>query len=301
LELYRSLLGKRVRLSINPCSKCFEVTLDPGQIQQVVTNILVNSKDALEGRDAPRVEVSLSQVTLRSGEIDPELPPGSYVRIDVSDNGVGMTQEQQVRCFEPFYTTKNVDRGTGVGLSGSGLGLSAAYSLVKQHNGIITVDSRLGEGTTVSMYLPLQPPEVLPTGEVPVARQMSVVKGGVLLLGVETGAQPFVSSLLDSLGYRSRNVFDIAQASEVLSREGHRWGYALFDFDSFDKAIFEKITQLLAQFPDIGVLVVSSAPVDAVGPFDTSSRIAFLDKPLGVWSVESALNRLRSERVATSS
>ena len=155
-ELYRSLIGKRVELDVRPCAEGFDVLIDPNQIQQVVTNLLVNAKEAIGTKDRGVVTIAASRLRLRSGEVDPELAPGVYIRVDISDNGQGMNAEQQLRCFEPFFTTKNVDPGTGVGLSGSGLGLSAAYSIIKQHNGLITVTSELGEGTTFSVYLPAQ-------------------------------------------------------------------------------------------------------------------------------------------------
>ena len=129
-ELYRSLLGKRIEFNLKPCADCPDVVLDSGQIQQVVTNLLMNAKEAIERKESGLVTITVSRVRLRSAEVDPELAPGVYVRIDVHDNGQGMNAEQQLRCFGPFYTTKNVDPGTGVGLSGSGLGISAAHSTV---------------------------------------------------------------------------------------------------------------------------------------------------------------------------
>lgn len=296
-ELYRSLLGKRIEFNLKPCADCPDVVLDSGQIQQVVTNLLMNAKEAIERKESGLVTITVSRVRLRSAEVDPELAPGVYVRIDVHDNGQGMNAEQQLRCFEPFYTTKNVDPGTGVGLSGSGLGLSAAYSIVKQHNGLITVTSELGEGSTFSIYLPLQIPE---DAVVPVSQNggpRSAMKGGVLLLGLEMGAQPFVSSLLESLGYRSRSVYDLTQAREVLSREGHIWDFMLVDTDTLGEQIIGQCKQLMEKFSDVGLLAMSAAPRDGTAPPPTV-REAFLEKPLGVWSVESALQRLKGQRTA---
>ena len=290
-ELYDSLLGKRIELSIRSCPDCPDVILDPSQIQQVVTNLLVNAKEALERKERGVVSLTVSRVRLRSGEVDPELAPGVYARIDVTDNGQGMNAEQQLRCFEPFYTTKNVDPGTGVGLSGSGLGLSAAYSIIKQHNGLITVSSELGEGATFSVYLPLQSPQDMmePISKAESPRVSS--KGGVLLLGLEMGAQPFVTSLLDSLGYRSRGVYDLRQADELLTREPKSWGFILVDTDTLGENILDQCKQLQARFPDIRLLALSGARREGTS-YSPTSREAFLEKPLGVWSVEAALQKL---------
>ena len=291
-ELYRSLLGKRIEFHLKPCADCPDAVLDPHQIQQVITNLLMNAKEAIEGKENGMVSISVGRVRLRSAEVDPELAPGVYVRVDVRDNGRGMNAEQQVRCFEPFYTTKNVDPGTGVGLSGSGLGLSAAYSIVKQHHGLITVTSAVDEGSTFSVYLPLQIPEDTMVPVTPHAGPKSSMKGGVLLLGLETGAQPFVSSLLESVGYRSRTVFDVAQAQELLSRERSSWDFVFVDLDVVGEGVVENCRKLCRQFPDIGVVTLSGAPRDVVA-HPLSSREGFLEKPLGVWSVESVLQRLK--------
>jgi PAS domain S-box-containing protein len=293
-ELYSSLLGKRIELQVKQSPDISDVVADLNQIQQVLTNLLMNAKDAIGGKDAGIVGISVSRVRLRSGEIDPELAPGIYVRIDVSDNGQGMNSEQQLRCFEPFYTTKNVDPGTGVGLSGSGLGLSAAYSMIKQHNGLITVTSELGEGSIFSVYLPAQVTEgtsgVAPQSVAPRA----TTNGGVLLLGLEMGAQPFVTSLLESLGYRSRGAYDLKQVHDLISREPQAWEYLLVDTDTLGDGILDQCRQLMDRFPDIRLLAMSGALREGVSPPPTP-REAYLEKPLGVWSVEAALQRLKSK------
>jgi CheY-like chemotaxis protein len=291
-ELYRSLLGKRVEFNLKPCADCPDAVLDPNQIQQVITNLLMNAKEAIEGRNDGMVSIAVSRVRLRSAEVDPELPPGVYVRVDVKDNGHGMNAEQQLRCFEPFYTTKNVDPGTGVGLSGSGLGLSAAYSIVKQHNGLITVSSEVGEGSTFSIYLPLKIPEDKVVPVAPHAGPQRSMKGGVLLLGLETGSQPFVISLLESVGYRSRTVFDVAQARELLERDPSAWDCIFVDLDVLGGAALEDCKQLWERFPDIGIVTLSAAPRDGIA-HPISEREGALEKPLGVWSVESVLQRLK--------
>lgn len=294
-ELYRSLLGKRIQLTLKVGKKCPDVTVDPNQIQQVVTNLLVNAKEAMGAREWGEVEVSVAHVRLRTGEVDPELPPGGYIRIDIRDNGMGMNAEQQARCFEPFFTTKNVDRGTGVGLTGSGLGLSAAYSIVKQHNGIISLQSVYGEGSTFSVYLPEHHGGTEPSNaDSPIVRRRSAVKGGVLFMGLESGAQPFVSSLFESLGYRSRGVFDVVQAGDVLTRDGDKWGYLLVDADILGDDGVKNCEQLLQKFPDVCVLVMSASPFEGRGALAPNSRVAYVEKPLGVWSVESLLKRFQT-------
>ena len=153
-ELYQSLLGTSVMFEIEIDESTGDVLADYSQAQQMVTNLLVNAKEAIGDNLDGMVKVTVGHTRLRSGEVDPELAPGKYIRIDIEDNGVGMDPERQARCFEPFFTTKDVDKNTGIGLSGSGLGLSSAYSIAKQHSGVITVTSNPGEGSVFSIFLP---------------------------------------------------------------------------------------------------------------------------------------------------
>jgi CheY-like chemotaxis protein len=212
--------------------------------------------------------------------------------VDVRDNGVGMNVEQQARCFEPFYTTKNVDRGTGVGLSGTGLGLSAAYSMVKLHEGLITVHSVPGEGATFSIYLPVLSVRSGFADDSPVVKSRSVSRGGALLLGFEGGVQPFVSSIFESLGYRSRGVFDLQQAIEVVRQDPHRWEFVVLDLEGLGDDGRSACTQLLSAYPDICIIACSASTREWAEALPVTTRVEVVDKPLSVWSVEVALQRL---------
>jgi PAS domain S-box-containing protein len=292
-DLYQSLIGSRIEMEFELDTECPEIVIDNSQIQQVVANLLANAKDAIGNRQGGKVEVSSHRVRLRSGEIDPELSPGVYIRIDIKDNGIGMDAEQQLRCFEPFFTTKNVDRSTGVGLAGSGLGLSAAYSIVKQHDGLITVHSTPGEGAVFSIYLPIL--SVRAPANQALAKQPRVaMKGGVLLLGVEGGVQPFVSSVFESLGYRSRSVFDALQATEVLKNEGDAWNVILLDVDTSPDTAIGDCDRFLAASPDLCVIATSTNAKEWIERLPSSPRIETIEKPFGVWGMESALARLQS-------
>jgi CheY-like chemotaxis protein len=114
-------------------------------------------------------------------------------------------------------------------------------------------------------------------------------------MGLESGAQPFVSSLFESLGYRSRSVFDLTQASDVVTRDGDKWGVLLVDADVVGDDGVKNCEQLLDKFPDICVLVMSASPFEGRAGLAASRRVAYVEKPLGVWSVESLLKRFRTE------
>jgi PAS domain S-box-containing protein len=296
-SLYESLLGREISLSVDSqAPEGTAVSADQSQLQQVVTSMLVNARDALAGTAHGEVDISVHAVVVRASELAIDLTPGSYVRIDVRDNGIGMSTENQLRCFEPFFTTKNVDRDTGVGLSGSGLGLAAAYAIIQEHGGAITVHSKEGDGTIFSIYLPnaieRRNGRSEPLVNTPDRR------AGVLLLGVETGAQPFIASALESLGLSVQGAFDLRQAEELLADESERWGALVVDRDGLSKSQQAKAEDLIGKFPGVSLIYVTSA-VEArssqVRAHDGASRgrIYSLEKPVTGWALEAVMRSIR--------
>ena len=123
------------------------VEIDPAQFETALLNLAINSRDAIAGGGRITIETRNVTVDQPHAAADPELTPGSYVVIAVSDTGAGMTPAVLAKAFDPFFTTKEVGKG-------SGLGLSQVYGFVKTAGGHIKIDSELGVGPTVSLYLP---------------------------------------------------------------------------------------------------------------------------------------------------
>lgn len=150
LERMDSLLhragGEAVQIRKSGPGDLWHALVDPNQLENVILNLVINARDAMDGRG--RVTIELANTTLEQGALpDPDFVPGQYVTIAVSDTGSGMPQDVMERAFEPFFTTKPEGKGTG-------LGLSMAHGFVKQSGGHIRLSSVVGEGTTVSIYLP---------------------------------------------------------------------------------------------------------------------------------------------------
>ena len=182
---------KELRVHQKLCDLDLVANVDRRQIDQVLLNIFVNAWQAMpEGGDL-YLETQKVIIDDRLHKIH-EIPPGLYARLSVTDTGIGMTGDIRQRVFDPFFTTKAKQRGTG-------LGLASAYGIVKNHNGVITVYSEPGKGTTFNIYLPLSDKEAL--REVSVVEQL--VKGGetILLVDDEEFIRDVGKAMLKTLGY----------------------------------------------------------------------------------------------------
>ncbi|MHB0877109.1 MAG: PAS domain S-box protein [Anaerolineae bacterium] len=147
-KLLRRLIGEHIDLVLQPGESLPEVHADPAQLEQVIVNLAVNARDAMPGGGQLTIATSATRLPANVASSRPDLPQGAYALLRVSDTGGGMDAEVLAHLFEPFYTTKAPDKGTG-------LGLATVYGIVTQHGGHITADSRVGEGSVFSIYLPL--------------------------------------------------------------------------------------------------------------------------------------------------
>ena len=141
------LVGSEIQLVWDPSPSLWDVRMDPTQLEQVLTNLVVNARDAITGRG--RIEVATANRTLDEADCAalPEARPGNHVCLSVTDSGCGMAPDLAERIFEPFFTTKPAGRGTG-------LGLATVHGIVKQNHGVIQVESGPGQGTTFRIYFP---------------------------------------------------------------------------------------------------------------------------------------------------
>jgi PAS domain S-box-containing protein len=147
LKLLRRLIGENVALAWVPNMDLWTVKMDPSQIDQILANLCVNARDAIDNVGQITITAQNCALDMAYCADHAGVAPGQYVRLTVSDNGSGMEQDTLTHIYEPFFTTKSVGQGTG-------LGLATVYGIVKQNNGFIDVDSKPGQGTTFTLYLP---------------------------------------------------------------------------------------------------------------------------------------------------
>ncbi len=195
LKMLRRVIGENITLSWQPGRNLWPVRMDPAQMDQILTNLCVNARDAITGSGTICIGTDMKTFD-RSRTIDhPEAIPGEFVVIIVTDNGQGMDQDTLDRIFEPFFTTKAVGKGTG-------LGLSTVYGIIKQNNGFIEVSSIPGQGTGFRIYLPRHWAEI---GHVPKTEAIIPdIRGNetILLVEDEPAFLQTTRDMLETLGYR---------------------------------------------------------------------------------------------------
>ncbi len=206
-KLLDRLIGEDIEIIVASAADLRHVKVDIGQIEQLLINLAVNARDAMP--NGGRLSIQVENVLLDQHDasmVEADLRPGAYLRLTISDTGIGMDAQTQAHLFEPFFTTKETGQGTG-------LGLATCYGVVKQHAGHITCRSELGKGTTFDIYLPCvdEVPEDQPArGALP-----ELPRGDERLLPVEDEAtvRALIARALRELGY---TIVELSNGEEAL-------------------------------------------------------------------------------------
>ena len=288
LSLFKVTIPKSIVLQFLPLENGVDdayIFGESNQLGQLVMNLLVNAKDALNQKGA--IAIALEKIELSREEAEEELgiKPGSYVRLLVSDNGTGISDEVKERIFEPFFTTK-ADSGTG-------LGLATVLRIVKAHRGVILVDSELGKGTTFEVLLPACDAPTEKKSTVVAQAERSLSKERILVVDDEEAVRMVMQRSLEHLGY----VVDIAEGGdEAIQKLGALHGaYSLVILDmimpgmSGDEVFFA----LRAKYPTLSVLVASGYSNDKrTRTVLDSERVGFIRKPFAIEELASAVRKL---------
>jgi two-component system, cell cycle sensor histidine kinase and response regulator CckA len=275
LQMVRRIIGEQFKVESSGSSEDLWLQADPGMVEQVIMNLLVNARDAMPKGGRVTLHTRLVEFDESVCGRHPEARPGRFVCLAVDDTGCGMEPAILKRIFEPFFTTKEPGKGTG-------LGLATVYSIVKQHQGWVEVESAVGQGSTFSVFLPAhQPARRAEAGSVasePLARGDETL----LLVEDEKPVRATLVSMLRRLGY---HVLEAANAPEAIAVwETHR---AEVDLVIADFVLPEGTTglelaeQLLAADARLKAILVSGYCTELAksdGP--ESDRVRFIAKPI---------------------
>jgi len=210
LTMLGRLIGEDVQLVWNPGRAIWPIRIDPSQVDQILANLAANARDAIAGVGSLTIATSNAKLPAWSVPLSVAAPPGDYVLLRVSDTGSGMSEETRAHIFEPFYTTKPPGHGTG-------LGLATVYGIVRQNEGAIHLDTTVGRGTTLSIYLPRY---VGPAADVE-GDAVSEPQGGhetILLVEDEAMMRDLSRTMLQKLGYEVLIAATPSAAMELAAR-----------------------------------------------------------------------------------
>jgi CheY-like chemotaxis protein len=290
-RMLRRLIGEDVELVTILGAGLGPVLADPGQIEQVIANLVVNARDAMAR--GGRLTVETANVTLASGD-QPGVEPGPRVMLAISDSGAGMDETVRSHLFEPFFTTKEVGKGTG-------LGLATVYGIVKQSGGSITVDSAPDRGTTFRVYLPRAAAAAVSAPAAPLTRAPANGPDGagtILLAEDEASVRMLACRTLEAHGYRVLSCADGAEAIRIAENHAGALDVLVSDVVMPGMSGPELARRLLRSRPGLRVLYMSGYTDDAVVREAAATGGGFLQKPFDPDTLERKVYELFASRRA---
>jgi CheY-like chemotaxis protein len=268
--MLRRLIGEDVEIVVVRPETLGLVKADAGQIEQVVLNLAVNSRDAMPGGGRLTLELADADLDAPLVGAQDEIPPGRYVVLSIADTGSGMDAETLGHIFEPFFTTKEKGKGTG-------LGLATVYGIVRQTGGYVQVTSEPGKGTTFRVFLPRSGEKT--TSGVHPSVGSSRGTETVLLVEDEPGVRALAKAVLDRHGYSVLAAENGAAALDVVTRDPRPIHVLLTDLVMPGMNGRELASRVVALRPSIKVVFMSGYTADILTGFDVNVGQVFISKP----------------------
>jgi len=292
MHLLRRLIGEQITLEVRHEDGQGHVRIDQGQLEQIVTNLVLNGRDAMPQGGTIRIVTFGEDRDVAFDAVNGIAPAGDYAVLEVADEGTGMASDVLEQIFEPFFTTKEVGRGTG-------LGLATVYGTVEQNDGFIVVESKPGQGTTFRIMLPrLNRTEFAAWGEAAEeARASAPMAASILLVEDEMAVRTFAASALRGRGYDVAVAEDPEAALDLLSDAEAPFDLLVTDVVMPGMSGPELARQVRQAHPDMAVIFISGYSEDAAGAEDIDSA-DFLPKPFGLKQLGDKVGAVlaRSER-----
>ena len=276
VKMLRRVLGEEVRLELQLGSELPTVEADTGMIEQVILNLAINARDAMPGGGKLSVQTALVEISPTEAERRPDAYAGRFLVLTVVDTGCGMSGEVQARVFEPFYTTKDVEKGTG-------LGLATVFTIVQQHRGWIELRSEVGLGTCFEIFLPAEKARPAPTSSAKVPDEPGITHGGetILLIEDDEAVRSLTTMILEMHGYRV--IGAVSGVDAVIRWAEHENEIALVLTDMVmpgGKSGRELAQELTAIKPSLKIIFSSGYSRDFVSTnFVLKEGVNFLQKP----------------------
>ncbi|HSK75757.1 MAG TPA: response regulator [Thermoanaerobaculia bacterium] len=279
------LIGEDLQLETFLHPGLWPVRMDPGQIEQIIVNLLVNAREASPRGGKLTVETANVLLEREYLKNNPTVEPGEYALLAVSDSGTGIPPEIQDKIFEPFFTTKE---GAG---EARGLGLATVYGIVKQNRGHLAVYSEVGRGTTFRIYLPRSADAVTERTEMSVAEEAAGGVETILLVEDNEELRGSTWGVLEALGYRVRTAADGPEALAVLDQEEGAVDLVISDVVMPGLSGPDLVNRIREKSPDIRVIFISGYTDNVVLRHGIlEGEVDFLEKP---YTIERLARKIR--------
>lgn len=288
LDMLRKLVGEGIALDWEPGGRLWTVKLDPVQVDQVLTNLCINARDAIAG--IGRITVRTANIEAPDGVPEDAVPPGDYIRLSIRDDGCGMDDSVKAHLFEPFFTTKGLGQGTG-------LGLATVYGIVRQNGGYIGVSSAPGEGSEFRIYLPRESSGTLHRPEASIPGAGTGPAGGtVLLVEDEPAILSVCERILSDLGYSVLSAATPWRALELAGRHEGPLELLLTDVVMPEMSGPELFRRLSRARPALRCLYMSGYSAEYISRQGVLGEgIHFVQKPFSVDGLSNAVQRALSD------
>ena len=280
LKLLRRLIGEDIDLVWQPGRDLWPVKIDPGQIDQVLTNLCLNARDAIAGVGKVILKTENAVIDKAFCAAQPDFVVGDYVLLVVSDNGRGLDKEMLGHLFEPFFTTQGVGHGTG-------LGLATVYGIIKQNRGFIIVNSEPGHGTAFKIYLPRHAESVGPCQVEGPAQPAGRGHEMILLVEDEPAVLQFGKRALESLGYTVLVASTPGEAIGLAELHAGKLHLLITDVVMPEMNGRDLAKRLLLLYPNLKRLFMSGYTADVIAHHGVLDEgVQFLQKPFTVAALE---------------
>jgi two-component system cell cycle sensor histidine kinase/response regulator CckA len=284
-NMLQRMVGEDIDISFRPTTPIGSVRADPGQIEQVLMNLLVNARDAMQSGGKIVIETGHAELDEHYVSQHPGSCSGQQVVLAVSDTGCGIEESIKAKIFEPFFTTKGVGQGTG-------LGLSTVYGIVKQSGGYISVDSESGKGTTFKIYFPRVAEKAEPMVQSPEQSEPPRGSGTILVVEGDEPLRELAVQMLQDAGYQVIEATTAEYALDIMKASKPRIDLLLTDVIMPGKSGVELLEQAKMIYPNLRSLFISGYPGDLVAlRGKLVPEAAFVEKP---FTKRSLLGKVRS-------
>lgn len=285
------LIREDIRFEVGLAEDLWPIHMDPTQVDQVIMNLIVNARDAMENGGRLVVETANVLLDAEFSKNYPEIAAGEYVQLAVSDTGCGMSPETRQHIFEPFYTTKETGRGTG-------LGLATVYGIVSQNKGLVLVESELGVGSTFKVFFPRCTTDQRETGEESAEAPRARRSASVLIVEDEETVRQMTQDMLEESGYTTLVAATPEEALAISADKNRQIDLLLTDVIMPGMNGRELSRHIRLSRPDIKVLFMSGYAADILPEEGETAGLHCIKKPFSMRTLLQSIEDCMSQGVA---